>query len=348
MPLDDSQPHLKAGIAANMILTKTVFYCVLGFAGCVVAVGAPSVRGQESAVDSSLPSYKAVPGISGQIKTVGSDSMNPLMLLWTEKFKEYYKGVRTEVEGQGSSKAMPALIEGSASFGPMSRDAKANEIADFEKKFGYKPILLPTAIDLLAVYVHRDNPLDEISIEQLDSIFSSTRKLGGEAINKWGQLGLKGEFESSGITIFGRNSASGTYGFFKEKALGNGDFRDSVNEQPGSTAVIQSVGENRFAIGYSGVGFKTSSVKALSLSPKKDEPAFAPNGENAYSGDYPLARYLYLAINVKPGTKLDPVRREFLRFVFSKEGQELVAKEGSFPIDAETAAKALKLLDISP
>jgi len=308
----------------------------------------PSAIGQDSVVDPKLPSYKAVPGISGQIKSVGSDSMNPLMLLWTEKFKEYYKGVRTEVEGQGSSKAMPALIEGSASFGPMSRDAKSNEIADFEKKYGYKPTMLPTAIDLLAVYVHRDNPVSELTIPQLDSIFSGTRKLGGDAIEKWGQLGLTGDFESAGIAMFGRNAASGTYGFFKEKALGNGDYRDSVNEQPGSTAVIQSVGENRFAIGYSGVGFKTSSVKALALSTKEGEKAFEPTGENAYSGDYPLARYLYLAINLKPGTKLDPVRREFLRFVFSKEGQELVAKEGSFPIDAPTAAKALKVIGIAP
>jgi phosphate transport system substrate-binding protein len=300
------------------------------------------------AVDPALKSYRAVPGVSGQLKSVGSDSMNPLMLLWTEKFKTYYKGVRTEVEGQGSSKAMPALIEGASSFGPMSRDAKSNEIADFEKKFGYKPTMIPTAIDLLAVYVHRDNPLEEISVQQLDSVFSSTRKLGGDAVEKWGDLGLSGPYQSANIAMFGRNAASGTYGFFKEKVLGNGDYRDLVNEQPGSTAVIQSVGENKFAIGYSGVGFKTASVKALSLSSKPGEKAFPPTAEHAYSGDYPLARYLYLAINHKPGTKLDPVRREFLRFIFSKEGQELVVKEGSFPVDAQTATQSLKVLGIDP
>lgn len=299
-------------------------------------------------VDPQLPSYKPVAGVSGQLKSVGSDTMNPLMLLWTEKFSEYYKGVRSEVEGQGSSKAMPALIEGSASFGPMSRDAKANEISDFEKKYGYKPTLLPTAIDLLAVYVHRDNPLDSASIPQLDAVFSSTRKSGGEAIDRWGQLGLTGDFDSAPITIFGRNAASGTYGFFKEKVLGNGDFRNTVNEQPGSTAVIQSVGENRFAIGFSGVGFKTSSVKILALSPKTGEKAVEATSENAYNGKYPLARYLYLSVNHKPGTNLDPLRREFIRFVFSKEGQELVAKEGSLPVDAKTAAKALKMVGINP
>jgi phosphate transport system substrate-binding protein len=208
--------------------------------------------------------------------------------------------------------------------------------------------LLPTAIDLLAVVVHRDNPLDEISMAQLDAIFSSTRKSGGEAIDNWGQLGVTGDFESAPITIFGRNAASGTYGFFKEKVLGNGDYRNTVNEQPGSTAVIQSVGENRFAIGFSGVGFKTSSVKILALASKKGEPAFEASSDNAYNGKYPLARYLYIAVNHKPGTTMDPLRREFIRFVFSKEGQELVAKEGSLPIDSKTAAKVLKMVGINP
>jgi phosphate transport system substrate-binding protein len=313
----------------------------------VFAVPAASVHAQVK-VDPNLKSYKPVAGLSGQLKSVGSDSMNSLMLLWTEKFKEYYKGVRTEVEGQGSSKAMPALIEGAASFGPMSRDAKSNEIADFQKKYGYKPVLLPTSIDLLAVYVHKDNPLQNASLEQLDSIFSSTRKLGGEAVEKWGQVGLTGDFANEPIALFGRNAASGTYGFFKEKALGNGDFRNQVNEQPGSTAVIQSVGENRFAMGYSGIGYKTPAVKAISLSAKKGEAAIEPTEENAYNGKYPLSRYLFLAVNYKPTSKLEPLRKEFIKFVFSKEGQELAAKDGYFPVDAKTANKALQMVGIEP
>ena len=299
-------------------------------------------------VDVNLPKYKPAAGLSGQIKSVGSDSMNSLMTQWTEKFKEYYKGVRTEVEGQGSSKAMPALIEGAASFGPMSRDVKANEIADFEKKYGYKPVLLPTSIDLLAVYVNRDNPLQSLSMEQVDAIFSSTRKLGGDSIDNWGQVSLKGDYEKEAIALFGRNAASGTYGFFKEKVMGNGDFRDRVNEQPGSTAVIASVGENRFAMGYSGIGYKTEAVKPLALSPKKGEPAIEPTEENAYNGKYPLGRFLYLAVNYKPTSKMEPLRKEFIKFVFSKEGQEIAAKDGYFPVDAKTAAKALKLVGIDP
>jgi len=302
----------------------------------------------QSKVDANLPKYKPAAGLSGQIKSVGSDSMNSLMTQWTEKFKEYYKGVRTEVEGQGSSKAMPALIEGAASFGPMSRDAKANEIADFEKKYGYKPVLLPTSIDLLAVYVNRDNPLQSLSMEQVDAIFSSTRKLGGDSIDNWGQVSLKDDYEKEAIALFGRNAASGTYGFFKEKAMGNGDFRDRVNEQPGSTAVIASVGENRFAMGYSGIGYKTEAVKPLALSSKKGEPAIEPSEENAYNGKYPLGRFLYLAVNYKPTSKMEPLRKEFIKFVFSREGQEIAVKDGYFPVDAKTAAKALKLVGIDP
>ena len=321
---------------------------LLLFAICMLTWFSVEMGLAQGKVDANLPKYKLAAGLSGQIKSVGSDSMNSLMTQWTEKFKEYYKGVRTEVEGQGSSKAMPALIEGAASFGPMSRDAKANEIADFEKKYGYKPVLLPTSIDLLAVYVNRDNPLKSLSMEQVDAIFSSTRKLGGDSIDNWGQVSLKGDYENEAIALFGRNAASGTYGFFKEKAMGNGDFRDRVNEQPGSTAVIASVGENRFAMGYSGIGYKTEAVKPLALSLKKGELAIEPTEENAYNGKYPLGRFLYLAVNYKPTSKMEPLRKEFIKFVFSKEGQEIAVKDGYFPVDAKTAAKAMKLVGIDP
>lgn len=299
-------------------------------------------------VDKAFPSYKFdATGVSGQIKTVGSDTMNNLLIAWTEAFKNGYKSVRAEVEGSGSSKAMPAMIEGAAMFGPMSREFKASEINDFEKKFGYKPILIPTSIDMLGVFVHRDNPMESITLQELDAIFSTTRKLGSkQAIDNWGQLGLKNDFAKSPITLFSRNAASGTYGFFKEKALGNGDFRNTVNEQPGSPAVVQSVGGNKFAIGYSGIGYKTEGVKALAIAADKDSKPVAPVAENMLSGEYPLVRFLYLAVNAKPNTQLDPLRREFLKFVFSKEGQAIVVKDGYFPVDVETAKEALKSVGI--
>lgn len=314
-----------------------------GMAVCsaLLALSAGVAWGQVK-VDPKLRDYKPVAGVSGTIKSVGSDTMNNLMTLWAEAFNKHYLGVKVEVEGKGSSTAPPALIAGTASFGPMSRPMKADELDAFEKKFGYKPVGLPTSIDMLAVYVHKDNPLQRLSLPQVDAIFSATRKLGhSESITKWGQLGLTGEFEDAPISLYGRNSASGTYGYFKEHALGKGDYRDSVKEQPGSSAVVQAVATDKFAIGYSGIGYRTADVTALPLSDKAKGKAVEAEVENAYSGDYPLSRQLLLYINYKPGSQLDPLRREFVKFIFSKQGQEVVVKDGYFPVPASIAQKTL-------
>lgn len=294
-------------------------------------------------VDAKLPDYKRSTGVSGTIKSVGSDTMNNLMTLWAEGFAKFYPNVKVEVEGKGSSTAPPALIAGSATFGPMSRPMKADEIDAFEKKFGYKPVGLSTSIDMLAVYVHKDNPIQSLSLPQVDAIFSSTRKLGHPAsVTKWGEVKLEGDWVNLPISLYGRNSASGTYGYFKEHALGKGDFKDSVKEQPGSSAVVQAVASDKAGIGYSGIGYITADVRAVPLAEKATSKPVAAVPENAYSGDYPLARPLLMYMNYKPGSKLDPLRREFIKFVFSKQGQEVVVKDGYFPVTATLAAKALK------
>lgn len=300
-------------------------------------------------VDGELKPYKRAPGVSGSIKSVGSDTMNNLMTLWLEGFKKYYPDIQFEMEGKGSNTAPPALIGGTATFGPMSRPMKPDEIDAFEKKFGYKPTPISTSIDMLAVFVHKDNPLKSISLPQLDAVFSNTRKLGfANDVNRWGELGLSGEWENSPISLYGRNSASGTYSFFKEHALGKGDFRSSVKEQPGSSAVVQSIASDKSAIGYSGIGYKTADVMALPLAAKENGKPIQPVAENAYSGDYPLARPLYIYLNYKKNTALDPLRREFIKFILSKEGQEIVVKDGYIPITAKMAKTTMDNLSIKP
>jgi len=300
-------------------------------------------------VDAKLPIYKPSVGVSGTIKSVGSDTMNNLMTLWAEGFKKYYPSVQVEVEGKGSATAPTALISGTANFGPMSRMMKADEIDAFEKKFGYKPTAVATSVDMLAVYVHKDNPIKSLTLQQVDAIFSSTRKLGGkESIDRWGQLGLTGDFADSPLSLYGRNSASGTYGYFKENALGKGDFKDSVKEQPGSSAVVQGVAKDKFGIGYSGIGYKTADVNAVPLANKPGEDPVEAVVEHAYSGDYPLARSLVLYVNAKPKTQLDPLRREFIKYILSKQGQEVVVKDGYFPVTASMASKVLADLGIKP
>ena len=220
---------------------------------------------------------------------------------------------------------------------------KASEIDAFEDKFGYKPTPLRTSIDMLAVYVHKDNPIKGLSLQQVDAIFSKSRK-GGYAtdIRTWGDLGLTGEWANKPIKIYGRNSASGTYGYFKKHALFKGDFKDTVTEAPGSSSVVQSIGTDKYAIGYSGIGYKTADVKAVPLAVEEGEEYIAAIPDNAYTGEYPLARFLLLYVNYEPGKELDPLRREFIRLVFSRQGQHDVAQDGYYPVTYDIAKRAME------
>ncbi len=314
------------------------------YIACIVSI--PSAYSQIE-MDPNLPEYQVVQGVSGSIKSVGSDTMNNLMALWSEGFQSYYPNVTVEIEGKGSSTAPPALIAGTANFGPMSRAMKSAEIDEFEKKFGYEPVQLPVSLDMLAVYVNKDNPLKGLSLPQVDAIFSKNR-LGGYPTNitKWGQLGLTGVWENLPISVYGRNSASGTYGFFKDHALFKGDFKDSVKEQPGSSAVVQGVASDKGGIGYSGIGYITADVRAVPLSFDESGEYQEAVAANAYSGEYPLSRFLWLYVNYKPGSQLDPLRREFVKYIVSKDGQQNVIKDGYYPLSAELAKDILRMVGI--
>jgi len=308
----------------------------------VLAASLATASAAESHLDESLPAYESVSGVSGSLSSVGSDTLNNLMTLWAEGFKKAYPNVTLSIEGKGSSTAPPALMEGTAQFGPMSRPMKAEEMDAFEKKFGYKPTEVKVAIDALAVFAHKDTPLKGLSLKQVDGIFSSTRKGGSEDITEWGQLGVDA-WKGRPISLYGRNSASGTYGFFQEHVLGKGDYKATVKEQPGSSAVVQGVGGDQFALGYSGIGYKTSGVRALPLSGDGGE-FFEATYDNALSGDYPLARFLLIYVNKKPGEPLPKAALEFLTYVLSKDGQAIVEKDGYYPMPAELAKEVVDSL----
>ncbi|MEQ8251145.1 MAG: phosphate ABC transporter substrate-binding protein PstS family protein [Oceanibaculum nanhaiense] len=297
-------------------------------------------------VDPALPDYKPASGVSGSLKSIGSDTLNNLMTLWAEGFLAQYPNVKIEIEGKGSSTAPPALIAGTAQFGPMSRPMKSKEIDEFEKKYGYKPTAIRSAVDALAIYAHKDNPVECLSMQQVDAIFSKTRKGGHPTdITTWGQVGATGEWANTPISLYGRNSASGTYGYYKEVALFDGDYKDSVKEQPGSSTVVQGVASDKGGIGYSGVGYKTADVKFISIK-GSDGKCYGPTADNAYSGNYPIARFLYIYVNKNPNQALDPVRGEFIRFIYSKQGQEAVVKDGYFPVSQGLASEDLKVFGL--
>jgi phosphate transport system substrate-binding protein len=297
-------------------------------------------------VDPGLESYKAVSGVSGNLSSVGSDTLNNLMTLWAETFYKFYPNVKIQIEGKGSTTAPPALIAGTAQLGPMSRPMRGTEVDQFEKRFGYKPTPIRTSVDALAVFVNKDNPIKCLTFEQIDAIFSKSRRSGyKEDIKTWGQLGLTGDWADRPISLYGRNSASGTYGFFKEHALKNGDYKDEVKEQPGSASVVQGVTVDRYGIGYSGIGYATAGVRAVPIAEKEGAACVEATADNSYSGTYPLARFLYVYINKPPGKALDPLTQEFVKLMVSKEGQEVVVKDGYFPIPASIAKEEVGKLN---
>jgi len=311
-------------------------------------IGASMLAGQAVAgakVDPNIPEYSRASGVSGNISSVGSDTLANLMTLWAEEFKRLYPNVNIQIQAAGSSTAPPALTEGTSNLGPMSRKMKDKELEAFEKKYGYKPLAIPVAIDALAVYVHKDNPIKGLTIPQVDAIFSATRKCGNkEDITKWSQVGLGGVLGGKNVQLYGRNSVSGTYGYFKHHALCKGDYKNTVNEQPGSASVVQSVSSSINGIGYSGVGYKTSGVRAVPLSKKAGDAFIPADTENALNGKYPLARFLYIYVNKRPNQALAPLEREFIKMVMSKTGQEVVVKDGYIPLPAKVVEEQMTKL----
>lgn len=323
------------GFASTALLALTTMIVPVGaFADEVVQL------------DKNLKGYLKVGGVSGNLNSIGSDTLNNLMTLWAEGFRKQYPNVKIQIEGKGSSTAPPALIEGTAQVGPMSRPMKSTEIDSFERKYKYKPTAFPVAIDALAIYVHKDNPIQGMTLPQIDAVFSKTRRWGAsQNVERWGQLGVTGELAASPVSLYGRNSASGTYGFFKEHALKSGDYKDEVKEQPGSASVVQGITEDPAGIGYSGIGYITSGIRTLPIAEKEGGVFAAPSQENAMNGSYPLWRHLLVYVNKAPNKPLDPLVKEFIKFIYSKEGQTIVIKDGFFPLPQSVVEKELSKVE---
>ena len=315
----------------------------LGVAASMWLTGSATAQ---AGLDPALPDYTRASGVSGNLTSIGSDTLANLMTFWAEEYKRLYPNVNIQVHAAGSSTAPLALTEGMANLGPMSRAMKSNEIEAFEKKYGYKPTEIRVAIDALAIYVHMDNPIKGMTMQQVDAVFSATRRCGAaQEITNWGQLGLTGPWANRPIQLYGRNSVSGTYGYFKERALCKGDSKNGVNEQPGSASVVQSVTSSPNGIGYSGIGFRTSGVRAVPLAKKEGEAFVAATEENAVAGKYPLSRFLYIYVNKAPNKPMPPLEREFIKMVLSKTGQQVVIKDGYVPVPAKVAEQELAKLE---
>ncbi|HFQ5402879.1 TPA: PstS family phosphate ABC transporter substrate-binding protein [Vibrio vulnificus] len=299
------------------------------------------ISASAQALDTPLQPYKKIPGVSGNLLSVGSDTLAGMTTLWVEDFKALYPNINAQVQASGSSTAPPALTEQTAQFGPMSRPMRLREVEAFERTHGYKPTALRVAIDAIGIFVHQDNPVQGLNFPQLDAIFSATLRCGAEDfVSTWAQLGIDAEWAKRNFQLFGRNSVSGTYGYFKKHALCGGDFKSQVNEQPGSASVVQSVASTLSGIGYSGVGYRVAGVRLLPIAKQGNEFVY-PSRENILTGDYPLSRYLYVYVNKHPSKALSPIEAEFIKFIYSAQGQALVEKDGYVSITEEFAKQEL-------
>ena len=290
------------------------------------------------AVDERLPSYESGAEVSGKIRIVGSDTLVNFVTMWSREFEAAHPGVEFDIEGRGSATGPPALIAGEADVAPMSRAMNESEIADFTAAHGYPPTEIRVGVDGLGVFVHADNPIDQLTLPQVDAIFSKTRELGYErSIDSWGQLAQIGEWKDAGIQKYGRDELSGTRGFFQATALSGGDFADDVTGLPGSAAVIHKVSLDPFAIGYAGISYRMPGVKAVAIARGPEGPYYSWGTARFFSSDHPLARIVNVYVNKAPDQDLDPALREFLIFALSRNGQELVLKDGYVPIPADVA-----------
>ena len=313
---------------------RSVFH-VSVVAGLIGVLIGPSVSEAQlkPVIDPQIQSYAKATGVSGGLTVAGSEMMKALSHRWESKLREFYPGLTIQIQGIGSETGPPALLEGKAQIAAMSRQLTKKEIEEFRQRYGYEPTEVPVAADALSVFVHRDNPISGMTLPELDAVFCKEHRRGlNEDRISWSQFGLSGEWSEASIALIGRNKVSGTATFFREQVCGNGDFKDTLKTEAGSASVVMGIKKDRYAVGFSGIGYRTSSVKPIPLAVAKDKPFIEPTFETVTDGTYPLRRHLFLYVNKSPKAAMPAAVTEFVKFAVSLEGQQAVIQEGFFPL----------------
>jgi phosphate transport system substrate-binding protein len=306
---------------------------------------AQAPQSDRSSVDPALADFRQGAAVSGVVRSVGSSTLSNLLFRWSAEFRRLYPEVEMHVIGGGSETALPALIEGRADLGPMSRPMREAESERFRQQFGYAPTRLTVAVDAIAVYVNKYNPLRQISLRELDGIFSALPKSGGPPIRTWGQLGLEGEWAARKIIVKGPSPTQGMYGVFRSTVLQGGSYRLDMRPEPVASSIVQAVATEEGAIGFASQFLEAARTRALAIAREDGGPYLLPDAEHAIDGSYPLARKLFIYLNRPPGAALAPAVREFVRFVCSEQGQEIAARDGNFPLGAALAGRECAIGD---
>ncbi len=317
------------------------------------------------AVDQAIAPYISHNGLSGRLSIAGSDTMSPLVSKLAAQFRSLHPNVQIAVEAVGSNTAIREFqlglsyqrrgdkVRGKGTEGAnrvellaSSRELTEEELQGFESNHGYRPTGLPIALDAIALYVHKDNPIRELTLTQLEGIFGKERTRGGAPITEWGEIGVEGSLAKQPIVRYGRDRRSGTRAFFQHVALRDREFRDEVVEQPGSASEIIAIAQDLSGIGYAGVGFQISSVRMVPIARSAGEPGQLPDREQVLSGAYPLGRPLWLYVKMNPKSPLDPLVKDFLLFINSRQGQETVARANFYPLSGQQVSTSLRALGL--
>jgi phosphate transport system substrate-binding protein len=328
--------------------TVVIVLFMLGFTGADGALQPASAQ-LKPQVDQRITAYQPTTQISGRLSIAGSDTMRPMIAAWTGDLQRRHEGLKFKIEAAGSETGLAALLEHRAQVAAMTRRMTAKEIAEFVKEYGYEPAEVPVAADALAVFVHKDNPVAGLSLDELDSMFCTQRRRGlPYAADEWGLVGLTDEWFNEPIRLYGRNGTSGTSQFFREEVCQGGTFRSHFVKAPGSAAVVLDIEADPLGIGFSAIGYRTSGVRAVPVAAVKGGRYVEPTFESVMDGSYPLRRNLYLYMDQNPKAPPAPPLTELVRFALSAQGQQIVVDQGYFPLPVPDITRLLRKWTLIP
>jgi phosphate transport system substrate-binding protein len=314
----------------------------------------------QPSLDPALPAYVPARGrLRGHFKGAASDVLAALVRRWADAFRKYQPGIVIDVPPPyAGSLGAKELVKQNLDFVFVSRELKPDDITDFRAKFGYPPLSVPIsggsyraygALDAVGFIVNRDNPIDQLSFDQLDALLSTTRNRGGAAIRTWGELGLTGDWADKPVHVYAIKPWNGFEEFIRQRVLSTperrGEWRTDLNFSDVVFPIAHAVAKDRYALGYTGLAYLDAPVKVIALQANADGTAIPASYEAVARADYPLSRLTFFNVNRKPGTRLDPGIEEFLRFILSREGQAMVRDQGTYlPLRARQVEQSRDLL----
>jgi phosphate transport system substrate-binding protein len=309
--------------------------CLLG----TLLIAANSASAQVT-LDQSLPAYRPINALTGELTIVGSDAMTQLADVWAERFKQFYPDVQIKILSASSTRSLLAVQQGQAQIGLMSREVLPEEIDAFQQAAGHEPTILVSSYERIAVLVNNQNPIQGLTLADLDALYSATRKRGRAAIGAWGDLGVGGALARTPVNVLVRDETTGPPALVKALVLQGEDYRADAARHDSYLSLVKAVAADPSAIGFAGTTYLLKGVRPVPIAIEADQPFVAVDSEAADLGQYPLVRPQHLVVSYRGPETQTEIQREFLKYIFSDMGQEDVVTAGFQPIPGNPAKVA--------